>query len=82
MFAVGTWTAAIVVIAFLTLPLVAIFLRTSPATLIGRLGDPVARDAIVVTVFANLVAQVLVLVIGTPAAYLIATRRFRGVPSR
>lgn len=78
MFAVGTWTAAIVVIAFLTLPLVAIFLRTSPATLIGRLGDPVARDAIVVTVFANLVAQVLVLVIGTPAAYLIATRRFRG----
>jgi len=77
-FSLGTWFATIVVVVFLTMPLLAIFLRTSPATLIGRLGDPVARDAIVATVLANVGAQLLVLVIGTPAAYLIATRRFRG----
>lgn len=77
-FSLATWLAAIVVALFLTLPLIAIFLRTSPGTLVGRLADPVARDAIVVTLLANVMAQALVLVIGTPAAYLIATRRFRG----
>lgn len=70
--------AAVVAAAFLALPLVAIFLRTSPATLLERLGDPVARDAILVTLIVNVVAQALVLAVGTPAAYLIATRRFRG----
>ena len=37
-----------------------------------------AADALKVTVRANLVANALILLIGTPAAYLLATRRFRG----
>lgn len=70
--------AAVLALAFLLLPLVAIFLRVPPGDLIGQLGSPVARDALIVTLRTTVVAQALILVIGTPAAYLIATRRFRG----
>jgi len=64
--------------AFLALPVLAIFVRVPPGTLLGQLGEPAARDALVVTLKTNLVAQALVLVVGTPAAYTLATRRFRG----
>lgn len=69
---------AAVALAFLTLPVLAIFLRVSPATLVHELRDPVARDALVVSLRTSALAQVLVVVLGTPTAYLLATRRFRG----
>jgi molybdate transport system permease protein len=72
------WLATLLALAFLALPLVAIFARLTPAELVSALGSPVARDALRVTVFTTLVAQVVIVAIGTPAAYLIATRRFRG----
>jgi len=70
--------AAAAALTFLALPVVAIFLRVSPATLVRELGDPVARDALVVSLRTSAAAQALVLLLGTPAAYLLATRRFRG----
>jgi molybdate transport system permease protein len=70
--------AAGVAIAFLTLPVVAIFLQVAPDDLVGRVGDPVVRDALVVTLKTSAIAQALILGIGTPAAYLLASRRFRG----
>jgi molybdate transport system permease protein len=65
-------------IAFLALPVVALFSRISPATLLAQLGEPAARDALVVSLKTNAIAQALVLGIGTPAAHMLATRRFRG----
>ena len=70
--------AAAVTLTFLVLPVLAIFLQVSPATLLHELGDPVARDALVVSVRTTLIAQALIVVFGTPTAYLLATRRFRG----
>jgi len=70
--------AAAIGLVFLLLPLVAIFLRVSPGELFAQLGSEVAIDAIAVTVKVNAIAQALILVVGTPAAYLIAGRRFRG----
>ncbi len=70
--------AAVLALAFLLLPLAAIFLRVPPGELVGQLGSGVAVDAVLVTLKANVIAQALILVIGTPAAYLIAGRRFRG----
>ena len=67
-----------VALGFLALPVVAIFLRVSPGTLVRELGDPVARDALIVSLETSAVAQLLVVGVGTPAAYLLATRRFRG----
>lgn len=63
---------------FLTLPIVAIFADTSPRELVDSLGDPVARDALWLSLKTTLIALVIIIVVGTPAAYLLATRSFRG----
>src|SRR5206468_11409754 len=65
-------------LGFLALPVVAIFLRVSPVTLVRELDDPVARDAIVVSLKTSALAQLLVVALGTPTAYVLATTRFRG----
>jgi molybdate transport system permease protein len=70
--------AAAIALAFLLLPLLALFLRVSPATLVDELGSKPARDALLVTLKTSLIAHAFVLGVGTPAAYLLATRRFRG----
>jgi len=67
-----------VVVAFLAIPLVALFTEIPLRRIPSLLGDQVVRDALKVTLRANLVANALILVIGTPAAYFLATRRFRG----
>jgi molybdate transport system permease protein len=76
--AVGVFVATFVALAFLALPIVAIFARVPPGRLIAQLGNPVVTDALVVSLKTTLVAQALVLVFGTPAAYVLASRRFRG----
>jgi molybdate transport system permease protein len=66
------------VLTFLVLPVVAVFLDVPPGRLLDSLGSEVARDALRVTVVTNAIANALILALGTPAAYLLATRRFRG----
>jgi molybdate transport system permease protein len=77
-FELGLVVAAVLVVAFLFLPLLALFLRVSPGTLFAQLGSEVALDALWVTVKTGLIAHAFVLGIGTPAAYFLGTRRFRG----
>ena len=70
--------ALVLALTFLCLPLLAIFLRVSPETLVRQLGSDVAIDALVVSFKTSLIAHVFILGVGTPAAYVLATRRFRG----
>jgi len=70
--------AAIVTGAFLVLPLLAIFLRISPVRLVDQFANPVVTDAMVVSLKTTVLAQSLIVAFGTPTAYLLATRRFRG----
>jgi molybdate transport system permease protein len=70
--------AALVALAFLVLPIVAIFVRTSPARLVDQLSNPVVTDALVVSLKTSLLAQLLIVAFGTPAAFLLASRRFPG----
>jgi len=77
-FTVGLWLAAAVVVSFLVLPIVAIFTRVAVGELLDQLSSDVVRDALRVTLKTNLVALVLVLALGTPTAFLVATRSFRG----
>ncbi len=72
------WAATGLALAFLVVPVVAIFLRVPPGDLVDALGSQVARDALRVTLATTLVAQAVILLVGTPAAYLLATRRFPG----
>jgi molybdate transport system permease protein len=77
-FTTATAAAAVLALAFLLLPVSAIFLRVSPGELLGRLDDRVVLDALAVTARTNGIAFALTLLVGTPAAYLVATSRFPG----
>jgi molybdate transport system permease protein len=70
--------AALAALAFLVLPVIAIFAHASPGRLLDQLSNPVVKDAFVVSARTSLVAQLLILILGTPTAYLLATRRFPG----
>jgi molybdate transport system permease protein len=78
LFPAGLLVAAAITGAFLVLPLVAIFTRVPLSTLVDQLGNRVVTDALVVSVKTTLVAQAVILVVGTPTAYLLATKRFPG----
>ena len=66
------------VLLFLTLPVVAVFVDSSPAELVESLGSPGALDALWLSARATAAALAVILAVGTPAAYMLATRSFRG----
>src|SRR5690242_16810094 len=70
--------ASLVTLVFLALPIVAIFAHTTPGHLLDQFSNPLVRDAFVVSLKTSLVAQALIVLFGTPTAYLLATRRFPG----
>lgn len=69
-------TAAL--LAFLALPLLAVIGRVAPAEALARLGDPAVRSALRLSLLCGLAATAVIVVLGTPAAWLLATRSFRG----
>jgi molybdate transport system permease protein len=67
-----------VALTFLTLPVVAIFVDSSPGDVLHSLGDQAALDALWLSLRCTAAALAIILAVGTPAAYLLATRSFRG----
>ena len=65
-------------VAFLVLPVLAIFVNTSPERLISSLGEPRSRDALLLSLRTSAIAMAIIVAVGTPAAYLLAVRKFRG----
>ena len=76
-FAIAIALAAATTVLFLVLPIVAIFADSSPAELLRSLGEPATREALSLSLRTTAAALALILAIGTPAAYFLATRRFR-----
>jgi molybdate transport system permease protein len=75
----GLLAAALAIaFVFLALPMVAIFVNTSPGALLDSLGDGESLDALRLSLETSAVALALIVIVGTPAAYLLATRSFRG----
>ena len=70
--------ATALALSFLILPILAIFVDIPPGRLLDGMNDPAAVDALLVTLKTTLIANALILLVGTPAAYLIATNAFRG----
>ena len=70
--------ALTVALLFLTLPIVAIFVDTAPLDLVKSLGEEGALEALRLSLLCSGVAVAIILLVGTPAAYFLATRRFRG----
>jgi molybdate transport system permease protein len=67
-----------VALTFLTVPVVAIFVNSSPAALLSSLGDKASEDALWLSLRTTAISIAIILAIGTPAAYFLATRSFRG----
>src|SRR5207244_11606382 len=74
----ASFFVAVFVLAFLVLPVLALLLRVPPGDLIHALGTSAARDALVVSIKTSAIAHAAVLLVGTPAAYVIGRGRFRG----
>ena len=78
LFSAVLFVATAIALGLLVLPIVAIFARVPAHLLIDQLDDPIVRDALFLTATTNALALGAILLIGTPAAYLIGRRRFRG----
>jgi molybdate transport system permease protein len=70
--------ATAIALAFVVVPVVAIFTRVPPGDLAHALGQNVTRDALLVSLKTSAIAHVAVLLIGTPAAWALARKRFVG----
>jgi molybdate transport system permease protein len=77
-FAIAIAAALAVALAFLTIPIVAIFVDRPPGDVLASLGEPGALDALWLSLRTTAAALLIIVVVGTPAAYFLATRRFRG----
>jgi molybdate transport system permease protein len=77
-FAVLLGVTLALVLAFLVLPVVAIFVDVGPGELLASLDDPAAVDALWLSLRTSLAAVAIIVAVGTPAAWLLATRTFRG----
>jgi molybdate transport system permease protein len=77
-FAVVCGVALAVAVVFLGLPVVAVFADAPPRDLIHALGDDAALEALRLSFECSALALLAVIAFGTPAAWLLATRRFPG----
>ena len=65
-------------LCFLTFPIIAIFVNVPPGDLVSSLGEEGTIEALRVSLEATGVALLVILVVGTPVAWLLATRSFPG----
>jgi molybdate transport system permease protein len=70
--------ASLPMLVFLLLPLVALLLRITPAQLLANLSNPEVAQAIGLSIVTTSITVVLSVLAGTPLAYLLARREFRG----
>ena len=74
----GVWRAlSLPMLVFLSLPIIALFLRTSPASLIDNLREPDVLRAISISLVTTLVSTLIIILGGTPLAYSHARGQFR-----
>jgi molybdate transport system permease protein len=76
-FALGLAIALAVTLAFTFLPVLAIFVHTSEGRLLSSLGDAQSTGALRLSLETTAIAVAVIVLVGTPAAYLLATRGFR-----
>ena len=74
-----TWQImSLPLIGLFLLPLLALFLETSPADIFSNLGNPAVGDAIWLSAKTSTLATILTIFMGTPLAVLLARKKFTG----
>ena len=72
---VATALAVTLMLALLALPVVALLLRVSPGAVLARLGERDVRESLALSLATSATATALVALLGTPLAWVLATRR-------
>jgi molybdate transport system permease protein len=75
---IGLLLASLPMLAFLIIPIVAMISRVRPEDLAANLANPEVGQAIWLSLTTTAASTALGLLLGTPLAYLLARRRFRG----
>jgi len=70
--------AALPLVSFLVLPLAGLLLRASGEDILGTFLGPEAARAVALSVTTTLITVLIAVAFGTPAAYLIARKKFPG----
>jgi molybdate transport system permease protein len=70
--------ASAILLLLLALPLLGLFFRITPRAVLERLAQPAVLDALRLSLITSGTATAIVVVLGLPVAYLLATRRFPG----
>lgn len=73
----AVWVAAACMVAFVALPVFALFATTGLPDFLAGLADPLVRPALELTLLTTTASLALVVVLGTPLAWLLATREGR-----
>ena len=77
-FGAATFAAMLLTLLFLVTPLVAILTNTDPRSVFDSLGEPANREALLLSLETTTAAMLIVVAVGTPAAYWLAMSSFRG----
>lgn len=78
MLRLGAGLAGLLLLSVLALPLIGLFVRIPPAELLARMADPIIVDALKLSLITSAAATLVIVALGLPVAYLLATRQFRG----
>jgi molybdate transport system permease protein len=70
--------AGTLLVGLLGLPIVALVLRVPPGELLQRFREPALLEALRLSLFTSVAATLVVILLGLPVAYLLATRTFPG----
>lgn len=70
--------ASALLLFFLALPFLGLLARVAPREILARLGDAQVLAALRLSLVTSIAATATVVVLGTPLAYLLATREFAG----
>ena len=72
------WILSLPLVIFLVVPLAALVLRLSPASLLAHLFQPQVAQAIALSMATTSMTLLVTLLIGTPAGYVLGRKEFRG----
>jgi molybdate transport system permease protein len=78
LFGVAVVAALAVALVFVALPVAALFVDVGPGELLDSLDDRASLDALALSLEVTAIALAIIVVVGTPVAWGLATRRFRG----
>ncbi len=72
------YALVIMALLFISLPVISLFLKTSPEAFISSMENPVVMDALKLSFITSLTTAFIVIVVGTPIAYMNARYKYRG----